>query len=51
MLLLPRQVLRVARLFSFFSFFSFCLALWGVKSMRANRGILADLREVYRKYS
>ncbi|MDY2763279.1 hypothetical protein [Campylobacter sp.] len=43
MLLLPGQVLKVARLFS--------LALWGDKSMRANRGILADLYEVYRKYS
>ncbi|MDY3664098.1 MAG: hypothetical protein SO045_05785 [Campylobacter sp.] len=41
--MLPRQVLRAARLFS--------LALWGDKSMRANHGILADLREVYRKYS
>ncbi|MDD7090621.1 hypothetical protein, partial [Campylobacter sp.] len=48
LLLLPGQVLRAARLFSFFSF---CLALWGDKSMRANHGILADLREVYRKYS
>ncbi|MDY4860624.1 MAG: hypothetical protein SO144_07015, partial [Campylobacter sp.] len=51
LLLLPGQVLRAARLFSFFSFFSFCLAPWGDKSMRANHGILADLREVYRKYS